>query len=266
MNIFQKTFKRLQQEDRKALVGFITAGDPNFEQSLDIVLAMVEAGVDILELGVPFSDPTADGPVIQRSSLRSLTNGMSLEKTLALVRKIREAGQTELPIVLFSYYNPILAYGREAFYKDAVASGANGVLVVDLPAEESGELTATWDTEELAPIQLVAPTTRDERFPTILAKAKGFVYLISRTGVTGKSGTLDVAAIERRVEQVRAHTELPICTGFGIATPEEAKMLKDFGDGVVVGSAFERIVEDNLEAKDLSKKVAELVAAIGGAL
>ncbi|MEW5736480.1 MAG: tryptophan synthase subunit alpha [Thermodesulfobacteriota bacterium] len=252
MSAISKKFNELRGKGEKALVGFVTAGDPDFPRSHSVIAAMCRAGVDILELGVPFSDPTADGPVIQRSSKRSLDGGANLAKVLDLSREIRK--EFSLPIVLFSYYNPILAYGAKRFYEDARAAGADGLLVVDLPVEESEELTSVWPGQDLDLIRLVAPTTPPERMKMIAEKASGFLYLVSMTGVTGSAG-LDREVVEKTAAELRAVTALPICVGFGVSTPAHIAELRGLCDGVVVGSAFERLIESNLDDARLADKV-----------
>ncbi len=261
MNRIEKTFLKLKENKEKALIGFITAGDPSFEKSLEIAKILCQSGVDILELGVPFSDPTADGPVIQRSSMRALKAGMTLEKAFEMAEKIRS--ELENPIVLFSYYNPLFRYGADKFYRRALEAGIDGVLVVDLPPEESKEFTDGW--QELSIIRLIAPTTPESRMKIILQDASGFVYLISKTGVTGseellsgKSSSLDYEAIERMVYSVKAFTNLPVCVGFGISTPEQASKIGRFADGVVIGSAFEKAIEENINNKDLLQILEEM--------
>lgn len=251
-----KKFEEMKDKKEKALVGFVTAGDPDVSTSLNIIKEMCEAGVDILELGIPFSDPTSDGPVIQRSSARALGKGVNLRKVLDMTREIREI--TEIPIILFSYYNPIHAYGNEAFYKDAVSVGADGVLVVDLPPEESDEMTDCWAGDDLSLIRLVAPTTPPERMSRIAESASGFIYLVSKTGVTGSDG-LDSKETGGHMEHLRAVTQLPICVGFGISTPEEVSAIASIADGVVIGSAFERLIEKNLNHPDVASVLGEKV-------
>jgi tryptophan synthase alpha chain len=248
MNRIEATFKRLKDKKEKALVGFVTAGDPDIPVSLEIIRSMCRAGMDVLELGVPFSDPTADGPVIQRSSARALQAGVSLAAVLQMTRDIRQF--TEIPIILFSYYNPILAYGLAAFYDDVTAAGADGVLVVDLPPEESDEMTSQWSGNDLALIRLIAPTTPSERMGKIAASASGFLYLVSKTGVTGSAG-LNTDSNIGRIDVLRSHTDLPVCVGFGVTTPEDVSALALAADGVVVGTAFERTIEENREKADL---------------
>jgi len=262
MNRIEKTFFDLRQRDEKALVGFVTAGDPTPDLSLKIVRDMCRSGLDILELGVPFSDPTADGPVIQRSSERSLAKGVSLSSVLAMTRTIRS--ETDIPIVLFSYYNPIFNYGVVRFYQDAVASGADGVLVVDLPPEESNEMTAERNGQELSLIRLVAPTTPRDRMALIAGAGQGFLYLVSKTGVTGSHG-LDLADIAGKVKSLRAITALPICVGFGISTPGEVAGVAEVADGVVVGSAFENLIEAHMDDPALVEIVSESVETLKAA-
>jgi len=259
MNRIKKTFFDLQKRDEKALVGFVTAGDPSPDLSLKIVLGMCRSGLDVLELGIPFSDPTADGPVIQRSSERALEHGTSLTSVLEMTRKIRM--ETDMPIILFSYYNPIFTYGHTRFCKDAVDAGADGVLIVDLPPEESDEMTAEWKGQELSLIRLVAPTTPQDRMAMIAGAGEGFLYLVSKTGVTGSDG-LDLTDIAGKVKSLRAVTELPICVGFGISTPDEVAGVADVADGVVVGSAFEKKIETHRDDPDLTEILSEFVKTL----
>lgn len=263
MNRIAKMFEDLRRKGEKALVGFVTAGDPTPEISMDIVKAMCATGLDILELGVPFSDPTADGPVIQRSSGRALKAGTSLSRVLEMARELRRI--SEIPIVLFSYYNPILAYGVERFHTDALATGVDGLLVVDLPPEESDELTSAWAGNELALIRLVAPTTPPERMATIAEKASGFLYLVSMTGVTGSSG-LNLDEVSGVVETLRSRSfGIPVCVGFGISTPDQVRAVGTLADGAVVGSAFERLIEDHLGDSDLPRRLGEAVRSLKAA-
>jgi tryptophan synthase alpha chain len=263
MSRIEETFGRLRAKGEKALVGFITAGDPNPAQSLEIARQMCLSGVDLIELGVPFSDPTADGPVIQRSSSRAIRAGMNLESVLEMVRRIREF--SAIPLVLFSYYNPILAYGAEKFYRDAICAGADGALVVDLPPEESDELTGVWGNG-LDFIRLVAPTTPPERMARIVSKASGFIYLVSMTGITGSGGLNreEIALVARNLKD--RCKSLPVCIGFGISTPEDAAGVCGFADGIVVGSAFERLIESNLENGNIAERVGEYAARLKEAI
>ncbi len=256
MNRIDIAFEELKKRGEKALVGFVTAGDPDIPESLNIVTSMCRAGLDVLELGVPFSDPTADGPVIQRSSARALSKGVSLKEVLSMTRKLRE--ETQIPIILFSYYNPIYAYGTGKFYGDALAAGADGVLVVDLPPEESEEMTGRWSGSDLALIRLIAPTTSEERMSKITEDASGFIYLVSKTGVTGSSG-LKTESIGLQIDSLRRVTYLPVCVGFGISTVNDVAAIASVADGVVIGSAFERIIEDNLDNPDMALIIADQV-------
>ncbi|MBA2880892.1 tryptophan synthase alpha chain [Desulfosalsimonas propionicica] len=258
MTRIEQSFARLTDKGEKALVGFVTAGDPDMETSLSIVSAMCENGMDILELGVPFSDPTADGPVIQRSSARALKAGMNLGRVLEMTRQIRQS--SDVPIVLFSYYNPIMAYGIDAFYKDSVAAGADGVLVVDLPPEESDELTGAWAGGDFSLIRLVAPTTPEDRMQMIAGGASGFLYMVSMTGVTG-SGGLDFTQIGEYVDKLKNSADVPVCVGFGISTPADVAAVSGIADGVVIGSAFERTIEENEGSADLPAIIGKQTAA-----
>ena len=259
MNRIDATFERLARQNEKALVGFVTAGDPDVSRSLQIITAMCAAGLDLLELGVPFSDPTADGPVIQRSSGRALAAGAGLAPVLDMVAALRR--RTPIPMVVFSYYNPILAYGAAAFHRAARAAGADGVLVVDLPPEESDELTDGWPDSGLCLIRLTAPTTPPERMRRIAASASGFIYHVSQLGVTGGGG-LRPDEIANPLRELRAVTRLPICVGFGISSPAQVAAVARIADGVVVGSAFERLIEENLHRPDLPEILAGRVAEL----
>ncbi|MFZ2631669.1 MAG: tryptophan synthase subunit alpha [Desulfosalsimonadaceae bacterium] len=257
MKRLENTFNRLRGKKESALVGFVTAGDPDIDTSLKIIAAMCENGLDILEIGVPFSDPSADGPVIQRSSSRALKHHVSLATVMAMVERTRRI--TDIPIIIFSYYNPILAYGVDRFQPDAIAAGADGVLVVDLPMEESDELTSTWKNPDFCFINLVAPTTPKTRMAKIATKSSGFLYLVSKTGVTGSDG-LDTSEIAGQMEILRSVTTLPVCVGFGISTAEDVATVAAMADGVVIGSAFERLMEENIENPDLVSIMGEQTA------
>ncbi len=257
MSRIEKKFRSLKDAGETALVGFVTAGDPDPVKSLDIITAMCKSGLDVLELGIPFSDPTADGPVIQRSSSRALAAGMTLPKVLAMTESVRKT--TDIPIILFSYYNPIYAYGPERFCNDAVKAGADGVLIVDLPPEESDELTRFFK-DDFAIIRLIAPTTPKVRMKKIAESAKGFLYLVSKTGVTGSDG-LNTVEIESIYNELCSLSSTPVCIGFGISTNDDVKKISQYSNGVVIGSAFERTIEGNIENSDLvsviSKQVSE---------
>jgi tryptophan synthase alpha chain len=256
MNRIEKTFDHLRVKGDAALVGFVTAGDPDPETSAHIIRCMCSAGVDLLELGIPFSDPTADGPTIQCSSERALAQGMNLKRVLDLTRRTRAAVDT--PVILFSYYNPIFRYGTRAFYTDALEAGADGVLVVDLPPEEAPELVDCWSGQDLALIRLIAPSTTLERSRCIAANAGGFLYLVSKAGVTGSDG-LDPIAVADSVARLKPLTRLPICVGFGVSQPEDVIAIAAVADGVVIGSAFEQLIEENLNNPDVAEVIARQV-------
>ncbi len=261
MNRIDAAFQKIRLKNEKALVGFVTAGDPDISTSRAVIDEMLEGGIDILELGVPFSDPTADGPYIQRSSMRALKAGINIQKILLLVEKIRM--KSECPIILFSYYNPLLAYGIEKLHKDAVKAGADGFLIVDLPFDESSELTSCWPDKALCVIRLIAPTTPEARMKKIAENAEGFLYLVSRTGVTG-SGQIEINEVSTLLTRIKKFTEIPVCVGFGISKPEQVSQLSAIADGVVVGSAFEKMIEDNIDRKDLASLLGNFARELKG--
>src|ERR1700731_1208449 len=229
-------FAALKAEGRAAPVTFLTAGDPGPEPSLAIVKALPAAGADVIELGMPFTDPMADGPAIQAAGLRALRAGQSLRKTLALAREFRDA-EAETPVVLMGYYNPIYVYGVERFLADAKAAGVDGLIVVDLPPEEDAELCLPALKASLNFIRLATPTTDDKRLPAVLANTSGFVYYVSITGITG-SASADTAVVGDAVARIKRHTQLPVCVGFGIRTPQAARAIAQKADGAVVGTAL----------------------------
>ena len=251
-----RRFAALREEGELGLVGYITAGDPSLDATLQFVLALAEAGTDVIELGVPFSDPLADGPTIQRASDRALKAGTTLRGVIDLVRRIRKSSQ--VPLVLFSYYNPILQMGLENFAKAASEAGADGVLATDLTPEESAEYRRILAEHNLDTIFLAAPTSDDERLAKIAAASTGFLYLISRTGVTGAKDTLaeDLPALLRRV---RNSTSLPIAVGFGISQPGHVSVLGGLADAAVVGSALVAEIEN---AQSVSAAVTALRAKV----
>lgn len=230
---------------RASLVTFITAGDPDPATSLAILKALPAAGADVIELGMPFSDPMADGPAIQWSSMRALKNGMSLKGTLAMVREFR-AGNAETPIVLMGYYNPIYVYGVEKFLADAKEAGVDGLIVVDLPPEEDAELCLPAMKAGLNFIRLATPTTDDKRLPAVLANTSGFVYYVSITGITG-TATPDFSRVAGAVARIKRHTSLPVAVGFGVKAPEHASAIAQGADGVVVGSALVEAIRTSLD-------------------
>jgi tryptophan synthase alpha chain len=240
-----RRFAALKAEGRKALVTFVTAGDPDYATAKDIVLGLPGAGADIIELGMPFSDPMADGPAVQASSLRALKAGQTMHKTLDLVRAFRERDK-DTPIVLMGYYNPIYIYPRERFLDEAVEAGVDGLIVVDLPPEADEELCLPAVQRGLNFIRLATPTTDSARLPAVLTNTSGFVYFVSITGITG-SAAPEVKSVHSHVAAIKQQTDLPVAVGFGIRTPEQAKAIAAGADGVVVGSALVDAIRNSLD-------------------
>jgi tryptophan synthase alpha chain len=260
-----RRFAALQQEGRAALVTFTMAGDPDYACSLAILKALPKAGADVIELGMPFTDPMADGPAIQAAGLRALKAGQDMKKTLASVREFR-AGDDATPVVLMGYYNPIYIYGVEKFLADAKSTGVDGLIVVDLPPEEDAELCLPAVKAGLNFIRLATPTTDDKRLPTVLANTSGFVYYVSITGITGAAAP-EPDKVAAAVSRIKRHTKLPVCVGFGVRTAEHARAIAEGADGVVVGSALVEAVRKSLgsDAKPTPKTVtavADLVRAL----
>ena len=263
MNRIQITFDKLKQQQRKALIPFITAGDPSPQLTVSLLHALVEAGADVLELGVPFSDPMADGPVIQRASERALKQGMTLRGVLNMVVEFRKQDMTT-PVVLMGYGNPIEAMGWELFSQRCAEVGVDGVLTVDFPPEESYDAFEHLQRHNIAPIFLLAPTTNETRIAQVAKLARGYVYYVSLKGVTG-AGSIDLSAIEQKMPQLRKHIKLPIGVGFGIRDAETARAVAKLCDGVVVGSRIVQEIEASTEQNvvaNVSKLVRELKMAI----
>jgi tryptophan synthase alpha chain len=254
-----RRFEELASTGESGFIAYITAGDPSSEATLAIAHALESAGVDLLELGIPFSDPLADGPTIQAASNRALVAGMTVARSLEIVERFRT--KSELPIVLFTYLNPVYAYGFEKFLTHAAAAGADGLLILDLPPDEAEHDTGLIWSGGLDPIRLVAPTTPSERMAKIVSTAQGFVYYVSREGVTGEQSRL-ADTISAQVAELRRHTTLPIAVGFGISTPEQAAVVASQADAVVVGSAIVRQISENGRAPDLARRVADFVRAL----
>jgi tryptophan synthase alpha chain len=259
----ERKFKDLSQRKEKALVVYITAGDPDLPTTGRLVLSLEEAGVDVIEIGVPFSDPTADGPVIQAASQRALRQRVTLSGILDMLESVRKV--SDIPIVLFGYYNPIFSYGNERFAARAKQAGVDGILVVDLPPEEAHELRRYTDIAGLDFISLIAPTTTDRRIGEIAKNATGFLYYISITGVTGTARPV-MQNIRHDVERIRKVTALPLVIGFGISTSEQAAEIAPYADGVVVGSALVRIIGEKGDDGDLIKIASSFVRDIKKAL
>ena len=235
------TFSRLAAKGEQALVTYVTGGDPDLETSFQVLEALAKGGADVIELGVPFSDPTADGPTIQRAAMRALAAGTKVAGVLELVRRFRAAGHQQ-PVILFGYYNPFLQYGLDRLAADALEAGSDGFLVVDLPPEEAGAFRAAISDRPLSVIHLLTPTSTDRRIEAVARAASGFVYYVSRTGVTGAQEA-DLDAVGAQVARIKAAIPLPVCVGFGISRPEQVAALRAHSDGVVVGSALVNLVE-----------------------
>jgi tryptophan synthase alpha chain len=236
MTRIDQTFEKLKSEGKKAFVSYIMAGDPDFETSLELVMGLPAAGVDIIELGLPFTDPMADGPTIQLAGGRSLNSGMTLIKTLEMAKRFREKNDST-PIVIMGYYNPIYSYGVEQFLIDAKSSGIDGLIVVDLPPEEDEELCIPAQAAGINFIRLATPTTDENRLPKVLQNTSGFVYYVSITGITG-AAEAQATDVGPEVARIQKDSGLPVVVGFGINTPEKAKAIAEVADGAVVGSAI----------------------------
>jgi len=260
-----RRFAALKTEGRAALVTFTMAGDPDYETSLAIAKALPKAGADVIELGMPFTDPMADGPAIQAAGVRALAAGQNMIKTLALVREVRKTDDTT-PIVLMGYYNPVYIYGVDRFLVDAKLSGVDGLIVVDLPPEEDEELCLPTLKAGLNFIRLATPTTDDKRLPAVLNNTSGFVYYVSITGITGAAAP-DASKVSAAVMRIKRHTKLPVAVGFGVRTADQARAIAENADGVVVGSALVDAVRGSLDNKGKAgsgtvKAVTDLVSAL----
>lgn len=248
----QNLFDRLRRENRSGLIAYVTAGDPAPERTASIVAALERGGADLIELGVPFSDPIADGPVIQRGAERALKAGVTVSRVLEIASEIRK--QSDIPLVLFTYMNPIMRYGFEALARDAVASGIDGCLLTDLSVEEAGTYIASMRHANLDTIFLAAPTSTDRRLELVSKYSSGFVYLVSRTGVTGEQVSVS-ETVAPLVRSMRRATALPLAVGFGVASGEHAAQIGGTADAVVVGSAFVRLVEKYGTSSELESKL-----------
>jgi tryptophan synthase alpha chain len=253
------TFAALRARHERALVAYFTAGDPSLAITRKLVVEAARRGADVIELGIPFSDPLADGPVIQRATQRALAAGVTLPRVLELVREMR--GEVSAPLVFLTYYNPILAFGLKAFCRTSVEAGIDGVIVADLPPEESGPLRAEAMAAGLDLIHLVAPTSTPERMRKIARASEGFLYMVSLTGVTGERTTL-APELTQQLRALRAITTKPVCVGFGIGTPEQAALVGRLADGVIVGSAIVRLVEQHGGSTELLARVGDFIAGL----
>ncbi|TCK08740.1 tryptophan synthase subunit alpha [Marinobacterium mangrovicola] len=255
-----RRFAELKQQNRAGLVTFISAGDPDYDTGLNNLIALSEAGADVIELGMPFTDPMADGASIQKSSLRALTAGQNMQKTLQMVRELRKKDQ-DTPLVLMGYYNPIYCMGVDTFLAQAAEAGVDGLIVVDLPPEHDDELCVPAQKHGINFIRLATPTTDAKRLPMVLENTSGFLYYVSSTGVTGAAAPTP-EKVEGEVSAIRAHTDIPIAVGFGIRTPEQAERIAKFADAVVVGSALTDCVENAASPAEGTEAIAELTRSL----
>jgi tryptophan synthase alpha chain len=253
------TFERLQKIHERALIPYVTAGDPDMEMTKTLVREMVRRGGDLIEIGVPFSDPLADGPIIQRASQRALQGGTTPRKILRMVSELR--GDVDVPLVLLTYYNPVFRYGEEAFVADALDAGVDGIIVPDLPPEEAQTLSDLTADTPLDMIFLAAPTSTSARLALISEASRGFIYYVSRLGTTGVRDQLS-EDLQLMLEKVRASTSKPIAVGFGISTPEHVRLAAELADGVVVASAILKLMEDLQDQQDRLEQVGDFIAAL----
>ena len=262
-NRIDSRFAELRAAGKRAFVAYICAGDPTLEATVDIVLGLERAGADVVELGLPFSDPLADGVVNQMAADRALKAGASTAGVLDMIRRLRTRSQ--IPLVLFTYLNPVYTYGYERFHRDAAAAGADGVLVLDLPPDEAEQNAELKPTPDLRHIQLVAPTSAPERIASIARSAEGFVYYVSRLGVTGAQSEV-AGGIAEQVAVIRGTTTVPVCVGFGVSSPEQAATVAAMADGVVVGSAIVKLIEKHGTEPDVAERVEALVKPLVAAV
>ena len=261
MSRIKNTFNRLKKKNEKALIPYVMAGDPDLATTRRIVLALEQAGCDILELGAPFSDPLADGPTIQKAALRSLQHHTNIGDVLGLVAEVRKV--SKLPLIIMTYYNLIFHYGEERFVRDAAAAGLDGVILPDLPPEEAGTFMPLARKAGLDTIFLLAPTSTDDRIRAVSKVSQGFIYYVSLTGVTGSHLGLQQAAIKGSIARIKAQTDKPVAVGFGIATPDQAAEVALSGaDGVIVGSALVKVIEEHIGSPDLVDRAASFVRSL----
>ena len=259
MSRIEATFVALKHRQETGLIPFITAGDPHLDVTAELILTLAEAGADLIELGVPFSDSMADGPTIQAASERALAAGTTLAGILQLVTDVRK--KTQIPLILMGYYNPVFCYGADRFARDAAAAGVDALLLVDLPPEEIDEIRVTMRESGIDLITLLAPTTPHERMKRLAAAAESYLYYVSMTGVTGAQ-KISPEDIRVAVEELKGMTDVPVAVGFGITTAADARAVGAFADGVIVGSALVKIIEENGQSEDLLPKVAEFIAEL----
>jgi tryptophan synthase alpha chain len=256
MNRIDKKFKDLKSRGKKAFIAFLTCGYPDIAATRKLVLEFDKAGVDIVELGVPFSDPIADGPVIQESSVKALSNKVTVDKVLALVKKLRR--KTDIPLCAMTYYNPVFCFGEERFLREAKKAGLDGLIIPDLPLEEAGSLLSLSRSYGIDMILFLAPTTSKERAKQIVKKAKGFIYYVSLTGVTGSRTALS-ADLGRNLKEIKKITDIPVCVGFGVSDPEHVRQVYKVADGAIVGSAIIQQIKANSGRRDLVQKLGSFV-------
>lgn len=263
MNRIDLLFKKLRRQRKKGFIVYITAGDPNLAVTERLIVELEKSGVDLIELGIPFSDPLADGPTIQRASQRAIAKGVNIKSILGMVRSSRK--KVSLPLVFMTYYNLVSHYGLRKFVKEAKQSGADGVIIPDLPPEEAEELTALAKKEDFATIFLAAPTSTKPRLKKIAVKSKGFIYYVSLTGVTGARERLPQDILDH-VRSLKRITKKPVCVGFGVSKPAQARRISQLADGVIVGSAIIRVIEKNIGKRDLYKKVSRFASSLEKAI
>lgn len=256
MTKIEKTFKKLKQQNKKALIPYIMAGDPSLEATKKFVAEMEEAGADIIELGVPFSDPLADGPTIQRAGERAMKQGVTLRKTLSLVEEIRQAAQ--IPLILMTYYNPVFKYGIEAFVSEAVRVGVDGVIIPDLIPDEAGDFISIAKKHKLDTIFLLAPTSTEDRVRKVAKASTGFIYYVSITGITGAKLSVD-DSMKNTLSLIKKVTEKPVAVGFGISNPEEAAAVSALAEGIIIGSAIVRQIAEGSDIKNFVKTIREAI-------
>lgn len=263
MNRIEKTFQELRSKNKKAFIPYIMAGDPSLEKTKELVHILAEHGADIIELGVPFTDPVADGPTIQRAAERALKNKVTLRKVISLVKELRM--KTRIPLVLMTYYNPVFKYGEEQFMKDSMTAGVDGVIIPDLPPDEADDLIRFAQASGIATIFLLAPTSTHDRIKKVASSSKGFIYYVSMTGTTGASLSVD-AAIEKAIVRIKKITSMPVAVGFGISTPEEAAQMSAVSDGVIVGSAIVKKIAQTQESDSLYRNLTAFLDTMRNAI
>lgn len=259
MSRIETKFVELKKNGKKALIAYIMAGDPGLEETERLIIELEKGGADLIELGIPFSDPLADGPTIQKAAIRALQHDVSLRDVIGLVKKVRRVSQ--VPIIFMSYYNPVFKYGEEKFVTDAVKAGVDGVIVPDLPPEEAGSLKGLASEKGLDTIFLLAPTSNEERIKKVCNISKGFIYYVSVTGVTGTREGIS-KDIRGMVKKIKAESRMPVAVGFGISRPEQAVEIASMADGVIVGSAIVKIIEENIGKTTMVKKVRDFVKSL----